>query len=356
MRNLLPYVGFFIGIAIGYVRNIEFAPTFAIIGAIVGYVIKKRLKEEEYNQKRAIEKYEREKEREEQSKAQRKSKAILLAHKYPEATKHYFQQHWGITKSFITADDITDERVDTLLSHEGSYEWIEQKYNSVYRAKIEAQREEEKRKEYLRKIAEEKDRIEQINSLPLCVSSWVSHHLNGEVKHKWFVDYYPYSKYKGCATDSMREAWKLVWNFKNDDSISSDEHLKALKEVIALTIGTLKSTFGDRTKFLTLVCLSASTAARTKKRYEEFSINVCSALGMRNGYAHISIVADAIPKHLGGDGMPKKQYDKSFFLGSNIILFDDVRTSGRSIVRERDTLEAMGAKVIGVITIAQTQF
>ena len=54
--------------------------------------------------------------------------------------------------------------------------------------------------------------------------------------------------------------------------------------------------------------------------------------------------------------MPKKQYDKSFFLGSNIILFDDVRTSGQSIVRERNTLEAMGAKVIGVITIAQTQF
>ena len=340
MKSLLPYVGFFIGIA------------------IIGYKTKKGLEKEEYNKKRATEEYERQKRAKEwveQDKARRKSKAILLAHKYPEATKHYFQQYWGITKSFITADDITDERVDILLIHEGSYERDEQTYKEE-RKQEEAILEALRRKKYLRKIAEEKDRIEQIKSLPLCVSSWFSHHLNGEIKHKWFVDYYPYHKYKDCATDSMREAWKLVWNFKNDDNISPNEHQKALKEVVELTIGTLKSTFGNRTKFLTLVCLSASTAVKTKKRYEEFSMRVCSELRMQNGYTHISIVADAIPKHLGGNGMPQKQYDKSFFLGSKIILFDDVRTSGQSIVRERNNLEAMGAKIIGVITIAQTQF
>ena len=51
----------------------------------------------------------------------------------------------------------------------------------------------------------------------------------------------------------------------------------------------------------------------------------------------------------------KKQYDEWFFNGKFIILFDDVRTSGASLEEEKSRLESFGAKIIGAITIAQTQ-
>ena len=211
--------------------------------------------------------------------------------------------------------------------------------------------EEAKQLEAARK--EEEERRATIYSLQLCVESWYSHPYEG-IKHKWFVDYYPYNKYRDSATPSMQADWKLVWNFKNDRNISPAVYQRTLDYVVKMTVDTLNSTFGPRTKYLTLVCLSASTAERTKQRFEEFSRRVCSALGMRNGYDYIRVVGDSTAKHEGGSGRPQKQYDSNFFNGSYIILFDDVRTSGGSLVKEKNTLETLGAKVIAAITIAQT--
>lgn len=370
MKGCLPYIGWFAGMAIGAVTGVSgLVLIFAIAGAVLGNVLKKNMEEEEENQRRAHEEYERRRREEEwarQRKADRKAKAQSLARKYPEATKYYFKQHWGITKYSIYDSDITDDKVDTLLSHEWSYESDEQKYNAAYKAKVEAEREAarkreeakreaERRAELARKRAEEEERRNLPISLPACVSSWYSHTINGGLKHKWFVDYYPYNKYKDCATYSIKEAWNLVWNFKNDDRISSYDHTTALNKVVNLTEDALKVAFGNKTKYLTFVCLTASTKQNTTRRFEEFSKRVCSDLRMENGLSHIRITQDAIPKHLGGNGIPQKSYDQWYFSGKYVILFDDVRTSGSSIIIEKNKLESMGAMVVGVITIAQTK-
>lgn len=42
------------------------------------------------------------------------------------------------------------------------------------------------------------------------------------------------------------------------------------------------------------------------------------------------------------------------FKGKFVVLFDDVRTSGKSLEHERQTLEGFGATVICAITLGQT--
>jgi hypothetical protein len=380
MKTTCGYIGLFVGILIGLIIGIIevvviAAIIFCIIGRFIGESIDKDWKRQEHE---ANEAKLRKKEAEEADKlkAEKRAKVLSLIKKYPEATKYYFKLHWGITKSNIWDSDITDDRVDQLLSHEYTYERDERTHNAVYRAKIEEERAIEKKEEEVRRKAErqrilalnrgkrqretaiKKAEEEELNNLsttlPACVSEWYTHAINGSIKHKWFIDYYPCNRYKNAASDSMKADWKLVWGFKNDERISSYEHTVALSKVVKLTEDALKSAFSSKVKYLTLVCLSASTIKATKDRFEDFSDKVCADLGMGNGLNHIHIVSDVIPKHLGGTGHPQKQYDEWFFRNKYVILFDDVRTSGSSLELERRRLEAMGATVIGAITIAQT--
>lgn len=367
MKSIGGFVGAFIGMFIGAFTGVSgIVVVCCIIGAFVGYAVGTNIEEENENSRRAREEYERRKRQEEyerERKTQRRTEAQALARKYPEATKYYFQHHWGITKSYITDYDITDDKVDTLLGHKYSYEQEEQRRNTIYRQKVEAEREAKRKAEReaaeRKRREEERERLrkeEEIRTLPACVASWSSHS-NSSLKHKYFFDYYPYNLYKDDATSSMWDAWKTVWNFKNDPSknISSYAHSSALDTVINLVERALRSAFGSKTEHLTLVCLTASSQRKTELRFEEFSERVCSALNMTNAFSHIRVTEGGDAKHEGGDGVQEKSYDRAFFNGKNVVLFDDVRTTGRSIEQERRILERLGAKVICVITIAQTK-
>ena len=362
IKLLCKFIGLFVGLFFGLILVYVTVPILGFvtfIGCILlGHYIGKYI--ENRRERKRQEEYERIR------KANRREKAQSLVRKYPEATKYYFKIHWNIIKTEILDHDITDDKVDTLLGHEYSYENDELIHNAAYKAKIDAERKAQQRREEERREAIERAELakkraeeEECRTLPYtllnCVSDWYTHTWNSSIKHKWFIDYYPYNRYQNIATSSMWADWKLVWNFKNDDRISITDHSIALQQVIKLTEDALKSTFGSKVNKLTLVCLTASNVENTKRRFEDFSRQICSHLGMSNGFEHIKIIKDAIPKHLGGDGKPQKQYDKEFFKSKYIILFDDVRTSGASLEEEKKRLESLGAKVIGAITIAQTK-
>lgn len=334
MKALCGFIGLIGGIILAINRMPIFGLLFWGCSILLRHYIDGCTEKKEY-ERRAREKREERarKEREEQEyiqqdiyerikEAPKRTEPQISAHKDPKKfTKPYpsFNPHWDITKTAISNHDITDDKINS------------------------------------KEKTEEQERKKLLNALLNCVSNWHTHGHYNPIKHKWFIDYYPYYKYKDLATASMTTDWKLVWNFKNSDSISSREHLSALQRVIKLTENTLKSTFGNKVNQLTLVCLTASTRKDTKRRFEEFSKRICNDLGMNNAFEHIQIIEDAIPKHLGGNGKPKKQYDEWFFKNKYIILFDDVRTSGNSIEKEKCQLESLGAKIIGAITIAQTQ-
>lgn len=363
------WVGAFIGGAIAKDSGMLIG---GILGVVAVYFLWKVVKEEQ----EAARQREKENERlrwEQEAKERKKREAIELARKYPEATKHYFEQFWNIKRSYIYDSDITIERAEKLLSKRYSYENDEIKYNAVYRAKIEEQkaaerRRQEAKREAERQAAERKRREEElarqrkeaekrnlVNSLPGCVSSWSSHS-NSSLKHKYFYDYYTYAVYKDNASSSMWNTWRTVWNFKNDPTknVSSFEHQNALRTVTRLVENELRSTFGSKTEYLTLVCLTASSQRKTELRFKEFAETVCNDLNMTNAFPHIRVVEDGDAKHDGGNGSRTVSHDRYFFSGKYVVLFDDVRTTGRSLEQERSILESMGAKVICAITIAQT--
>ena len=346
LKSIIQVVAFWIGMFIG-AAIIKHAVA-AIAGGIIAVVVVNNLWKS-YEEDKARERREREQRIQEsqrlrwaeEARERKRKEAIELARKYPEATKHYFSKFWGINKSTIYDLDITCDRAEKLLSCKYSYEEDEIKFNPVFRAKVEAKKEEEKRN--------------LVNTLPACVSSWISHS-SSTLKHKYFYDYYTYAVYKDNATSSMWNTWRTVWHFKNDPdkNVSSYEHDSAFQTVTRLVENELRSTFGSKTEYLTLVCLTASTQRKTELRFKDFAEKVCNDLNMTNAYSHIRVVEDGGARHDGGDGCRTVSHDRYFFNGKYVVLFDDVRTTGRSLEQERRILESLGAKVICAITIAQT--
>ena len=384
LKSIIQVVAFWIGMFVGaaIVENTLVALAGGIIAVVIVNSIWKEVEEEKKREQREREEREREqREREYRERREREARetklneAKELARKYPEATKQYFELFWGIKKSYIYDSDITFERAEKLLSKKYSYESDEIKYNTAYRAKVvmqkaaERRRQEEKR-EAERREAERKRREEELarqrketeirnlpTTLPGCVASWSSHS-NSSMKHKYFFDYYPYGAYKDNASASMWDTWRIVWHFKNDPdkNVSTYEHISALQTVTKLVEDTLRSAFGSKTEYLTLVCLTASTQRKTELRYKDFAEQLCKNLNMCNAYPHIKVIEGGSSKHDGGDGSRKVSYDRYFFNGKYVVLFDDVRTTGHSLEQERHTMEEFGAKVICAITIAQTTY
>lgn len=129
--------------------------------------------------------------------------------------------------------------------------------------------------------------------------------------------------------------------------------------VIELMTKRLISSFGENVKSLTLVCIPASTEKRNQMRYERFSNTLCNSLHMSNGFSHTHFEKEGTPKHLsfynGGYRNATFSFDKEFFNGKSVILFDDIITSGKSMERFRQSLSECGASVICGISIARTR-
>jgi len=382
MKTLCGFIGWIVGMFVGFmfVNSVPALAFICIIGGIpLGRYIGGLIEESQEQERKAAERQRTERlarEREENRKKERRSQATILCLKYPEAAKHYFKTHWGLSRSSISQYDITDDKVDQLLSHsENDYKKQEELLNASYRAKIEAERAAERRRieakrEAERQAAERKRREEELarkkkeeekrnlpTSLPACVASWSSHS-NSSLKHKYFFDYYPYGTYKDNASASMWNTWRTVWHFKNDPdkNVTSYEHRSALQTVTNLVENALRSAFGAKTEYLTLVCLTASTQRKTELRYKDFAEQLCKNLNMDNAYPHIQVIEGGSAKHDGGDGSRRVSYDRYFFNGKYVVLFDDVRTTGHSLEQERRTMEELGAKVICAVTIAQTTY
>ena len=120
----------------------------------------------------------------------------------------------------------------------------------------------------------------------------------------------------------------------------------------------LLSTFsGYSLKYLTLVCIPASSQAKTKARYEEFSSIICEESGMINAYPHITVTEERLEKHLGGTNTDtdKLSFDEDFFKGKYVLLFDDIITSGDSMRTFQRKIEALGATVVGGLCLGKTK-
>lgn len=138
-----------------------------------------------------------------------------------------------------------------------------------------------------------------------------------------------------------------IWHFKD----GTDQQY-----FTNIFIEKIKNSFSN-VQNLTLACIPASTKVANTCRYRIFSENVCSTLGMNNGFDHISIEKEKEPKHLSNvESYCVLNFDKEFFKGKSVILFDDVVTKGNSMKNFIFQLESLGANVIACFSIGRTYY
>ena len=163
----------------------------------------------------------------------------------------------------------------------------------------------------------------------------------------YYLYYYLPKSSSLSPTNAEDWARDFVWKFKDGDNTEDvvEQVVKVLKHFF------LQSTLSE----MTFVCIPASTAKKNEVRYEWFSSQVASACDMWDGYDHITIRYDREAAHLGGDSVfSNLKFDSTWFMGKNVIIFDDIFTTGNSIQRMTSRLKSFGATVIGAITLGRT--
>ena len=226
---------------------------------------------------------------------------------------------------------------------------------------------EEQRKKEEKRIANQK-REEQRTRLQSTAKdvlvrkakSWDKLFLN--FHYTWLFYYYPLTC-DFAPSYQDEENRHTVWNFKNDPerNIMPAIHERAIDLVIPQIKQKLIDTFGEEyVQFLTLVCIPASTRTKNIARYKDFAKRLCDETGMENGYEHTHVVKDGMSKnhpenHTGRSIQPVIEFDKDFFRGKNVLLFDDVVTKGGTMLRYKDILKDKGATVIGGICLGKTK-
>lgn len=212
-------------------------------------------------------------------------------------------------------------------------------------------REQEERERLLQK-QKERERTEILS----CVSSW--HSLFGRFQYTYLLNYYPTTCDFEATEDEWEDRW-TVWNFKNTPGkTSSADHERALLTVLPLIKSKLISSFGSANlQKLTLVCIPASSAQKTKARYEDFSRRICSETGMTNAFDFLQVTSSSEEKKFGGQGITANNvsFNADFFRGRYVLLFDDVITKGESMLRFKRKMEELGAIVVGGMSIGKTK-
>lgn len=162
-----------------------------------------------------------------------------------------------------------------------------------------------------------------------------------------FYLYYYYPTSLGEVEDYQEWAREFIWNFKDGENTN---------EVIEQVVKVLNHFFLKETlSSLTFVCIPASTEEKNQIRYEVFSLEVAHSCAMWDGYDHVELIYDRNAKHKGGEeDYDNISFDKKWFKGKTVILFDDIITHGNSIHNMKCRLQTMGVTVIGAITLGRT--
>lgn len=164
-----------------------------------------------------------------------------------------------------------------------------------------------------------------------------------------FLPYYPVRFEVSYKYEPVR---KVVWNFK-------DGYKSA---IVARDVGNamLDMNFVKNKEKWWLCVIPASSKKKTKKRFKKFNKIFCKLTGVNNGYRLIvNNGRKRKPKHTMLDRniiKIKKYVNINDVNGKNILLFDDVYTTGKSFTDITKLLKKHGASKVRGIFLAKTMW
>lgn len=168
-----------------------------------------------------------------------------------------------------------------------------------------------------------------------------------------FVKYFPV-RIRNVGEDAIQNR-KLVWGFKDADR-------EVTAKVARMTATYLLNEFGDRVNNIVFVCIPASSCEQNENRYRSFCEQVCSLAGVMNGFSHIKVLADRPSVHENRKKIQADfsshfvKFDEDFFKAKDVLIYDDVVTTGLSYAELADRLEFIGANVLGGLFLGKTYY
>lgn len=225
--------------------------------------------------------------------------------------------------------------ISDCLNHQADIK----EYERVEREKERKQEQEEA--ERRRKQQEKESALQYINN---AVANWGR--ARGEVPVYSLFYYYPTTCTDVLIDPKKQLVRKMIWNFKDGIYSPISRYVEKVFEHF----------FGrERLKYITFVCIPASSTLSNEKRYKFFSTSICEKMGMENAFPYITLKENRTASHLGGDNSSDNiRIDGNFFYGKYVILFDDITTRGDSMANMKRKLETAGAKVLCGITLGRT--
>lgn len=177
--------------------------------------------------------------------------------------------------------------------------------------------------------------------------------INEQYKKQWSKFMFSFFDYLPTKYEANKQEWgvrKMIWDFKNGKRSLSVAELVAKK---------IREQFGAQTHEIVFACIPAASEDSNAARYEVFSNEVCRLAGTKNAFSAITVSGERLAIHetRGSKTVSNVQvidFNKQFFKGKKVLVFDDILTKGYSYARFACTLENLGAEVLGGYFLGRT--
>lgn len=159
-------------------------------------------------------------------------------------------------------------------------------------------------------------------------------------------------KYTDISEDK-KENRKIIYDFKN--GVLNEKTMNIPKEIATILLNNFSK---DLLKEMIFICLPSSTELKYKRRYANFSNEICKYCGMINFFQHVSYLWDRKAKHIerisAGSELSHIHFPKEIVKDKNVIIFDDVFTTGKTLHNMESKLKLNGANVVAAIFVGKT--
>jgi hypothetical protein len=158
-------------------------------------------------------------------------------------------------------------------------------------------------------------------------------------------DYYPKNRFPEVDED-IQFIRKLVYGFK-DGNVNIEPFVNFISTIIINSNIPIENSI--------LIPIPASTRVKTTIRYSKIIEPLAKKLNIKNGYNYITTTDHEPTKgHAGGDKIGNFTFHHTPYTGLNVVLIDDVRTSGTTFLQTAKRILELGANSVKGIFIAKT--
>lgn len=159
-------------------------------------------------------------------------------------------------------------------------------------------------------------------------------------------------RFQRRATFEEQDICRMILGFKDGRNIYTRWAVRLFSKALALM--DLSDTV--------IVCIPASTKCAHVRRWKRFSQLLTKQTGAKDGFSHIEVVAGRKRAHITGEYELATNIkhlvniDADYFRGKNVLVIDDIYTTGRSSDAFISAIEATGAHVRIAMFLGMTRF